>query len=70
VTSRRSGTITVLAGDQWDEVSNGDSVVSSDIAAFMRSRNIEFVGTRFKPLSNLYAFFDGVDVNRFISSKT
>jgi hypothetical protein len=67
--SRRSGTITVLAGDQWDEVSNGDSVVSSDIVAFMRSRNIEFVGTRFKPLSNLYAFFDGVDVNRFIVPK-
>jgi hypothetical protein len=68
-TSRRSGTITVLAGDQWDEVSNGDSVVSNDIVAFMRSRNIEFVGTRFKPLSNLYAFFDGVDVNRFIVPK-
>ena len=68
-TSRRSGTITVLAGDQWDEVSNGDSVVSTDIVAYMRSRNIEFVGSRFKPFSNLYAFFDGVDVNRFIVPK-
>jgi hypothetical protein len=47
----------------------GDRVVSRDIIHFMRSRNIQFTGTRFKPYTRLYSFFDEVDVNKFITPK-
>jgi hypothetical protein len=43
----------------------GDRVVKRDIIHFMRTRNIEFTGTRFKPFTRLYSFFDNVDVNKF-----
>ena len=35
----------------------------------MRSRNIEFTGRKFIPLTRLYGFFDGQDVNAFIIPK-
>ena len=35
----------------------------------MRSRNIEFVAKKVKPLTRLYAFFDGVDVSRYCVPK-
>ena len=35
----------------------------------MRSRNIEFTGRKFKPLTRLYGFFDGQDVNAFVVPK-
>ena len=43
----------------------GDRVVNRDIQHFMRSRNIQFTGTKFKPFTQLYSFFDGVDITRF-----
>ena len=35
----------------------------------MRSRNVEFVSKRMKPLTRMYAFFDGEDVTRFCVPK-
>ena len=35
----------------------------------MRSRNVEFVSKRVKPLTRLYAFFDGVDVTKYCVPK-
>ena len=35
----------------------------------MRSRNVEFVSKRVKPLTRLYAFFDGVDISKFCVPK-
>ena len=31
----------------------------------MRSRNVEFVAKKVKPLTRLYAFFDGVDISKY-----
>jgi hypothetical protein len=55
--------------EQFDQTSVGDRVVSRDLLAFMRSRNITFVGKKLKPLTKVYAFFDGVDVTRFCVPK-
>ena len=35
----------------------------------MRSRNIEFISKRVKPLTRLYAFFEGVDVSKYCVPK-
>ena len=47
----------------------GDRIVNREIQHFMRSRNVQFTGTRFKPFTQLYSFFDGVDVTRFCVPK-
>ena len=44
------------------------TVVSSDVIAFMRSRNINF-GRKFKPRTRVYGFFDGTNVNNFVVPK-
>ena len=55
--------------ESFDSKSLGNRVVSSDVAAVMRSRNIEFVCKRLKPNTRLYAFFDNIDMNAFIVPK-
>jgi len=35
----------------------------------MRSRNIQFVSKNLKPLTQLYAFFDGIDVTKYCVPK-
>jgi len=47
----------------------GDRLVSRDIIPYMRSRNIEIAATRMKPRTRFYAFFDGIDVTRYITPK-
>ena len=64
----RTGLRTVVT-EQIDRESVGDRTVSRDIIPFMRSRNIEFVSKRMKPLTRMYAFFDGEDVTRFCVPK-
>ena len=67
-TSNRSGE-RLRISEVTDVVNEGDRVVSTSVIAFMRSRNIEFTGRKFKPLTRLYGFFDGQDVNAFIIPK-
>ena len=55
--------------EQFDQTSVGDRTVSRDLIPFMRSRNVEFVAKRVKPLTRLYAFFDGVDISKFCVPK-
>jgi hypothetical protein len=55
--------------EQFDKTSVGDRVISRDIVAYMRSRNIEFVAKKVKPLTQVYAFFDGVDVTKYCVPK-
>jgi len=55
--------------EEVNTTSYGDSLVSSELATFMRSRNVEFVGKRFRPFTTVYAFFDGEDVNSFVIPK-
>ena len=64
----RNGLRTVVT-EQIDRTSVGDRTVSTDIIPFMRSRNIEFVSKRMKPLTRMYAFFEGEDVTRFCTPK-
>jgi hypothetical protein len=66
--SVREGTRTIVT-EQFDLTSQGDRVVSRDLIPFMRSRNVEFVAKRVKPLTRLYGFFDGVDITKYCVPK-
>ena len=66
--STRTGVQTVVT-EQYDQTSVGDRVVSRNLVPFMRSRNIQFVGKKLKPLTQIYAFFDGVDVTKYCVPK-
>ena len=65
---RRNGFQTVVT-EQFDTQSVGDRVVSRDLVAFMRSRNIAFESKRMKPLTRMYGFFDGEDVTKYCVPK-
>jgi hypothetical protein len=64
----RTGTYTVIVED-FEKTSIGDKVVSSSVITNMRSRNVTFDARRVKPLTRLYAFFDGKDVTKFCVPK-
>lgn len=64
----RTGT-TTLVSEQFDTVSLGDRVVSRDLIHFARSRNIQFNAKNIKPSTQVYAFFDGVDVTKYCTPK-
>ena len=65
----RTGTKARLGDETTPPQSEGSFVTGTEVIPYMRSRNLEFTGKKFKPLTRLYAFFDGVDVNRFIVPK-
>ena len=67
-TESRSGSRTTVT-EQFDQTSLGDRSVSRDIIPFMRSRNIQFTLKNVKPLTQLYAFFDGIDVTKYCVPK-
>ena len=58
-----------MVTEQFDTQSVGDRVVSRDLVAFMRSRNIAFESKRMKPLTRMYGFFDGEDVTKYCVPK-
>jgi len=64
----RNGTRTIVT-EQFDNTSVGDRVVSRNLISFMRSRNIQFIAKKVKPSTQLYAFFDGVNVTRYCVPK-
>ena len=64
----RSGTQQTIT-EVINTESLGENVVSRNVIHFMRSRNVTFTGTRLKPYTQVYAFFDGVDVTRFCVPK-
>ena len=64
----RTGTTTFVA-EQFDRESIGDKVVSRDLVQYLRSRNIQFIAKNVKPLTQIYAFFDGVDVTKYCTPK-
>jgi hypothetical protein len=67
-TSTRTNTRTSVV-EQIDRTSLGDRTVSRDLIPYMRSRNITWTGKRVKPSTELYAFFDGINVTRFCTPK-
>jgi hypothetical protein len=60
---------TTFVTEQFDRQSVGDKVVSRDLVQYLRSRNIQFVAKNVKPLTQIYAFFDGVDVTKYCIPK-
>lgn len=64
----RTGVRTVIT-EQFDNTSVGDRVVSRELVPYMRSRNIQFISKKLKPLTQIYAFFDGVDVTKYCVPK-
>jgi hypothetical protein len=64
----RNGVRTVVT-EQFDRTSVGDRVVRRDLVPYMRSRNVQFVSKKVKPLTQLYAFFDGVNVTKYCVPK-
>ena len=64
----RSG-IQFQVNESIDTQSFGDKLVNSELIPFMRSRNIEFVATRIQPRTQFYTFFDGQEVNRYVTPK-
>ena len=64
----RSGVRTIVT-EQFDMESVGDRVVSRDLIPYMRSRNVEFVSKKMKPLTRMYGFFDGVDITEYCVPK-
>lgn len=67
-TDTREGS-SLRVSEQVETVSEGDRIVSRAVIPFMRSRNVQFTGRRFKPFTRLYGFFDGEDVNQFVIPK-
>ena len=64
----RNGLRTIITED-FERTSVGDRVVSRDIVANLRSRNVQFVSKRVKPFTRMFAFFDGVDVTKYCVPK-
>ena len=67
-TKSREGTRKV-AKEVFDDINIGQSLLSTQIVPYLRSRNIEFVSKRMKPLTRVYGFFDGQDVNEYVVPK-
>ena len=67
-TKSRTGSREVLK-EQFDNTSFGDQVLSSTMIPYMRSRNIEFIAKRMKPLTRVYPFFDGLSMSNYIIPK-
>ena len=65
---QRTGVRTIVH-EQFDQTSVGDRTVSRNVIPYMRERNIEFVAKKIKPLTRMYAFFDGVDVTKYCIPK-
>lgn len=57
----------------WDSVSkiwsSGNSLLSSQVIPYLRSRNVEFTAKRMKTLTRLYPYFDGRSFDKFIVPK-
>jgi len=67
-TESRGGTRTIVH-EEYEKNSINDRTVSRDLVPFMRSRNIEFNSRKLKPGTEIYPYFDGVDVSRYCTPK-
>ena len=64
----RSG-IQFEVNERIDTQSLGDKMVSQESMPFMRSRNIEFIATRIQPRTRFYTFFDGQNLDKYVTPK-
>ena len=68
LSQQRTGTSRKVT-EQIDTASLGNRITNREVINFMRSRNIEFTAKSMKPFTQVYAFFDNVDVNKFVMPK-
>ena len=66
-TQTRNGITRELVGSNVNRQTFGDRVVDISFIPFIRSRTISFSGTRLKPNTRVYPFFDNVDVSAFVT---
>jgi len=71
---RRTGTSSRTASKQlvretFSTINEGPKVINTQIAAYMRSRNIKFDARTLRPATSMFAFFDGQDVAKYIIPK-
>ncbi len=45
----------------------GDRIVNVAFVPFIRARNVSFSGTRMKPNTRVYAYFDNIDVSTYVT---
>ena len=64
-TAVRSGTRSFIV-DKVDSRVLEDRVVDTRIVPYIRPRAVLFIGYGFRPATNMYAFFDNVNVNSYI----
>jgi len=55
--------------EQIDSQMLGARIVNNQFIRYMRARNIEFVARRLKPNTQVYPFFDSVDVSSYVYPK-
>ena len=67
-TATRKGT-KKLVRETFSTINDGHKVINTQISAYMRQRNMRFDAKKLKPLTGVYAFFDGQDVNKYIIPK-
>ena len=60
------GTNTFIQSNVTDKIID-DRVVSTEIVPYIRSRKIVFRGDSFKPETPMHAFFDGINVDTYIT---
>ena len=70
-TSSQSNTVTTITPEQIIETETQTNSLShyTEPVRFLRSRNIEFDARGLKPRTRFYAFFQGIDINRYITPK-
>jgi hypothetical protein len=51
--------------EQIDSQMLGPRIVNNEFIRYMRARNIEFIARKLKPNTQVYSFFDNVDVNSY-----
>jgi hypothetical protein len=64
----RSGTQTFIS-EEFDVTSQGEKLLNRELVPFMRSRNVQIVAKRLKPVTRLYGFFDNIEVTRYCVPK-
>ena len=66
VQQTRTGVRNVLV-PQTVRNSIGDRIINVAFVPFVRARTITFSGTRFKPGTRVYPYFDNIDVSTYVT---
>ncbi len=68
ITEERQATRSIQR-ETFSTINDGPKVLNTDIAAYMRSRNLDFSCKGLKPTTSVFGFFDGENINKFIVPK-